>query len=472
MNNKNMYTISSIFEKIWELSPKLHLPESYSELLNLTKQLIELYNAEGRLDENPFSPTTKRKLSLPVAEINDLLKSSTCIVTGGLGCVGSSLLNKLLDFQISKIIVIDKKPFNDKANTSNNRVEYIQADICNSDELNEIFATYQPEFVFHTAAQRDPGFAENHIFDAVNINVIGTWNLAKACENTPSVKQCVFSSTGKSSRYYTDEVYSATKKICELIFDTYARRSDVLYSIVRFTHILDNSLMDIEFQNARNADHLSLHSPGKYVTAQNVQEAADLMLNALLHSTTGKANFLIVRNLEWPVESLEVALYYIKEAGSFIPVIFRGNPPGYSEKFFRGQMDWSHPQELNLLINVYECKDKSYNEEGDIIISHVCPVDEKILLDSLIRIQNTEGENCSKVRLLTELKILVRAALKKVDKRVTFKILEWGLKPQYLKAEGTTIAHYGPTVSLLIESLEDSEYSEQIKDLIVEKNIS
>mgnify|MGYP003513071679 FL=1 len=46
-----------------------------------------------------------------------------------------------------------------------------------------------------------------------------------------------------------------------------------------------------------------------------------------------------------------MALYYIKVSGREIPVIFMGNPIGYTEKFFRGQMDWSNPQDLNLLIN-------------------------------------------------------------------------------------------------------------------------
>src|SRR5690606_4191987 len=113
------------------------------------------------------------------------------------------------------------------------------------------------------------------------------------------------SSTGKASRYFTEEVYACSKKICENILDLYARKGRVKYGMVRFTHMLDNSLMNAELKKfAETGDLVAIHSPGKYVTAQNKEEAASLMLNALLYAEAGRSNFLLVRNLEWPVESL------------------------------------------------------------------------------------------------------------------------------------------------------------------------
>ena len=465
MNNATHLLISSIYEKIWELSPNYKLPDSYSNLQELTKQLIDLYNLEGRLDENPFSSTEQRVLSLPVSSLNELIKSSTILVTGGLGCVGSSLVKQLLNFDVDKIIIVDKQSSNDKIINNNNRLVNIKADICEVDILNTIFETYQPDFVFHTAAQRDPGYAEHHIAETVQVNITGTLNVLNACEKSNSVKQCVFSSTGKASRYFTNEVYAATKKICEHLFDTYARQSDILYSMVRFTHILDNSLMNNELQKTKDKDHLAIHSPGKYVTAQNALEAANLLLNALLSAEKKQSNFLIVRHLEWPVESLEVALYYIKIAERPIPVIFKGNPMGYCEKFFRGQMDWSNPQELNLLINVYEQKNRTYNKDGDIIISSILPVEKCVLQNALLKIQNATGEAEIKDVLMAELKNIVRSSFANANRQDTLNILEWGLEPKHMITEGTTIADYGPTISLLIESLDGNYATENSANL-------
>lgn len=461
--------VKSIYEKIWELSPRLADSTSYAILQNLTKQLINIFNEQGRLDENPFSSTAKRKVSLPVDQIKDLLKNKTCLVTGGLGCVGAKLVEKLLFLGAKKIVVVDNRVSNTE--TDNDRLIYVQADICDFDELNNIFNLCNPEFVFHTAAQRDPGYAESHILPTVQTNVIGTWNVVKACENSSSVIQCVFSSTGKASRYYTSEVYAASKKICEYIFDTYARHSAKLYSLVRFTHIIDNSLMNMEMMSAANGHSVGIHSPGKYVTAQNASEAVNLLLNALVNSQAGRSNFLIVSHLEWPVESLEVALYYVKQTGKRIPIFFKGNPKGYCEKLFRGQMDWSDPDGLNLLINVYENRQRKFNKEGDIIISRIISTDKNVLVNALNNIKNAEGEYECGQRLFSELRNIVKASLSNVEKSDTVKILEWGLKPQYLAAEGTNIADYEPLVSILVESLEDTEYLEKVEDLVYVRKV-
>ena len=452
--------LNKVYEKIWELSPCHHLPGIYEKLQELTAELIKSYTEAGRLDEDPFSSTEKRTLSLPHDQISALLNSATCLVTGGLGCVGSCLVNKLAALGASKIIVLDKLSPTPEVREQNSKIFYIQADICDRESLYAIFNEYQPHLVFHTAAQRNPGYAESHVAETVDTNIFGTLNIVKACENTGSVQQCVFSSTGKASRYYTDEIYAATKKIDEYIFDTYSRNSKIRYSFVRFTHILDNSLMNMELKEQRKTRYIAIHSPGKYVTAQNVSEAASLLLNALLTSSLNQCNFLVVRHLEWPVESLEMALYHIKEGGRSLPVIFKGNPRGYCEKFFRGQMDWSCPEELNLLINVYENKYKTYNEEGDVIISKSIPVSRLLLEQVLAEISNAAGESMTRERLAAGLKSLVQEMLQHTDQHDTLNILHWGLHPQHLAAEGTTMNDYSPTVNLLLESLADTDVQE------------
>jgi FlaA1/EpsC-like NDP-sugar epimerase len=333
-------------------------------------------------------------------------------------------------------------------------VIFIQCDILEVDKLNSIFGRFQPQFVFHTAAQRDPGLSEKQAELALKTNILGTLNTMQACEGVGTVKQVVFSSTGKASRYYTNEVYAASKKICEFIMSSFARKGTARYSMVRFTHILDNSLMDIGLrQMAYENDYVAVHSPGKYVTAQNIGEAADLMLNALVYSSDQQSNFLIVRNLEWPVESLEIALYYIKQSNRNIPIIFTGCPTGYIEKFFRGQLDWSMPQELNLLINVYENKRRTVNEAGDILISSIDPCSDEQLYSCIEKIRAARGDMESKNELLHALKVLVGDSFKNVDKEDTTRIIRWGTDPRHLELEESNLADFKDILTLLYDSL-------------------
>ena len=441
-----------IIKKIWTLSPLVEVRESYQELLQLTDELIRVYDLQNRLSHDPFDSTRARIVSLPFDRINNELKGSTCIVTGGYGCVGTILVNELLKFDVKTIIILDNK--NNTEFSSSSKVNSINCDVRDLERVLDIFSFYKPNFVFHTAAQRDPGFAENNIVETVSTNVTGTLNIVKACEATGSVKQMVFSSTGKASRYFTEEVYAATKKICEFILDTYARESVVRYSMVRFTHILDNSLMNAELKNAsENDSYVAVHSPGKYVTAQNAKEAAYLMLNALVYSTMKQCNFLLVRYLEWPVESLEMALFHIKQTGRHIPVAFVGNPIGYCEKFFRGQMDWSKPDDLNLLINVYEQKYRQLNADEDIIISRVCPTQSTTLARVVDSIDQTKGEAQMKSAVIDGLKELVKGSLKMVNNAETINILRWGLDPGFLEMENKRVDDFDILVPLLKESL-------------------
>jgi NADP-dependent 3-hydroxy acid dehydrogenase YdfG len=455
-----------IHKRIWDLSPLFQKTDSYNELNRLTKELISIYDAQGRISIDPFSPTRERTLSQPFEKISHILSGTTCMVTGGLGCVGSNLVNELLKFDVKHIVIFDKSAESEYRIESDPSIIVVRGDIRDSQAVHDTFTEYKPDIVFHTAAQRDPGYAESHIEETVTTNVLGTLNIVKACEYTGSVKQCIFSSTGKASRYFTEEVYAGTKKMCENILDLYAKEGRVKYSMVRFTHMLDNSLMNEQLRmNSEQKDHVAVHSPGKYVTAQNKKEAASLLLNALIYSQAHQCNFLLVRNLEWPVESLEMALYYIQKSSRDIPVVFVGNPLGYTEKFFRGQMDWSDPSELNLLINVYENKFRALNAEEDIVISHICSSSKSVIEKAVCRLEKVKGETETKRYLVQGLKEIVEDSLMKVDKRDTVNILNWGLQQKYLDIEKAKISDYGAVIPMLFDSLVGTAYYKEVVNL-------
>ena len=459
--------IEDLYQRIWKLSGRAAQPGAYAELVSLTEELIAAYDQQGRLSEDPFYPTRLRSLSLPDG-ISGIMKDRVCLVTGGSGCVGTTLLQQILAFEVTKVVVVDLKPVPPGINDS--RIVFEQCDVRDDKRLREVFARHKPEYVFHTAAQRDPGYAESHIYETISTNVTGTFNVAEACEATSSVKHCAFSSTGKSSRYFTEEVYAGTKKMCEYILDMFSRRGRVRYCMVRFTHILDNSLMNQQLMNqAEHDNYISVHCPGKFVTAQNVGEAAQLLLNTLCYSESGHCNFLLVRNLEWPVESLEMALYYIKRSGRKIPVIFMGNPVGYTEKFFRGQMDWSNPQELNLLINVYEQRYRKYNEGNDIIISHIAPVSDDLVASVIRPIFAAKCEQDSFAAMKDALRAIVEDSLQRVNKDDTVNILNWGLQQKYLDAEKSKMTDYGPIIPMMFASLRKSAHYKAVEGLLLQK---
>ena len=52
-----------LYKKIWDLAPNAHDVEAYHHLNQLTQKLIQIYDAQGRLTEDPFASTSERTLS-------------------------------------------------------------------------------------------------------------------------------------------------------------------------------------------------------------------------------------------------------------------------------------------------------------------------------------------------------------------------------------------------------------------------
>jgi nucleoside-diphosphate-sugar epimerase len=465
-----------LFDSIWKLSKESEYRQNRQKLTELTEELIQLYEGQGRLSDNPLTPSRERSLSLPLDRVAPVIKNKICLITGGLGCVGSALIKELVKFDPKLIVIVDIRDIGEKVYQVplNEKIVYEKCSILDFPAISGLFDAYQPQIVFHTAAQRDPGLAESQISLSVKTNVLGTWNLLSKVKQSSSVEQFVFSSTGKASRYYTKEIYSASKKICEMLVDLFSKSCPQKYfSMVRFTHIVDNSLMDIELSTmAKNGEFVAIHSPGKYVTAQNVKEAAYLMLNGLIYAEREKSKILLVKNLEWPVESLEVALYYLKMSKRKIPIVFIGNPKGYGEKFFRGQFDWSYPGDLNLLLNVYENRTKEINEAKDIIISSIIPFESSDLLTLVELLQEENSDSRIKEVLIEGLRKLFIGSLEKVDKGVTLEILKWGIDPKFLLADKINISDFGEMVSLMINSLTDTVFFDELEELTDQSSFS
>src|SRR5687767_3215144 len=140
--------VDEIYKKIWELSPHVQTHESYLELVRLTHELIKLFDKQGRLNSDPFSPTRERTINLPREIIYKELKGSICVVTGGLGCVGSILVTELLKFDVKAVIILDINQENDSFKNTQ-KVINLYCDIRNSHDVGEIFLQYHPDYVFH-----------------------------------------------------------------------------------------------------------------------------------------------------------------------------------------------------------------------------------------------------------------------------------------------------------------------------------
>jgi nucleoside-diphosphate-sugar epimerase len=472
-------TGSEIIRQIQQLvppgSPEPQDPKILAQLQQLTQALIRDYEDSGRLQGDPFNEAWTRPLYLYEAEVRSQLHGKTVLVTGGEGCVGHQLIQKLVNLGAERVISVDNARCIDGtapapiAGIAPNVTLYA-IDVRDYDALKRVFEIEKPDLVFHLAAIRIPGVAEKIILTTVTTNIFGTQNIIQLCEEF-NVEQCIFSSTGKASRYWTGEVYAASKKVCEWLFAHAAQTGKVRYGMVRFTHMLDNSSMIEQITSkVKQGRPINIHAPERYVAGQNVGEAVHLLLNSLILSQTKQLIFVLVRNLGWPTESLEVALHMIQQSGKNLPIYFQGIPVGYEEPFFLGQVDWSKQTEINTLINALETwYDSSISSSGDMIVASTIPFSSAVLTQQLadLRIlaadlQTPQSE--IKQKLAEVVWQVSKSSMLLATPQQLLQILQWGMNlKQYQRGE-FSLAPYKPFIELVVQSLYDRLSVQVLKD--------
>ncbi len=463
-------TCSEIIQSIQALVPVgSPVPDSeplLTELRSLTQALIREYQASGRLQDDPFKDVWNRPLALYKDEVCQKLQGKTILVTGGEGFVGSFLIGKLLELGVKRVVSADNARCKNGAEAqpipgAAANVCLYAVDVRDYNGLQQVFATEQPDIVFHLAAIRIPGEAEKIVLETVTTNIFGTQNIIRLCEEF-QVEQCIFSSTGKASRYWTAEVYAATKKVNEWLFAHATQTGNVQYGMVRFTHMLNNSSMYEQISGkVEQGCPINIHAPERYVVGQNVGEAAHLLLNALVFSERDRLRFILVRNLGWPTESLEVALYKILESGKNLPIYFQGTPLGYGESFFLGQVDWNHQTEINTLINALETEHSSaISTTGEMIVSEIIPFSSETLFAELGALKelcndSTAVDKDVKWRLAELVNQVSLTAFRQASVKRCLEILRWGLNLRLYERGEYALTPYEPFIELVVRSLSD-----------------
>ncbi|MEG4321206.1 polysaccharide biosynthesis protein [Microcoleus sp. Aus8_D1] len=455
--------INRIQQLVPQGSPEPQNPEILAALQTLTAQLIAAYQADGQLDREPFTDVRDRSIHLYASAVSSKIKGKTILVTGGEGCVGGFLIEKLIELGATKIISADNARCQNPEETlphfnKEGAVTFYAADIRNLEALKHIFEVEKPEIVFHLAAQRQPGLAEIKIRETVTTSLLGCKHVIQLSEEY-GVEDCIFSSTGKTSRYFTTEVYAASKKFAEWQFAKAAQAGNVTYGMVRFTHMLENSLFCEQMsKKVEQSKIVNVHAPHRYVTAQNLVEAVHLLLNSLVVSVPGKLKFVAVSNLGWPTETLEVALYKILESGKNLPIYFQGLLPGYEEPFFLGQFDWSNPTDIHLLINVLEDPLRIVDDAGDMVTVELAPFSLRVLDRQVSNLENLIStpdlpEVEIKHALVAAEKEVIASSFAWSSPQELLKILQWGVNPKKLQGYGTEIADYSEIVELLLQGI-------------------
>ena len=254
-------------------------------------------------------------------ELAEFVAGKTIMVTGGGGTIGSELCRQIIANNPGKLLVIDiyengayefqmeLKRYYPEAD-----IEVLIASVRDYDRLEDIFRKYRPDVVYHAAAHKHVPLMEFSPNEAVKNNCKGTLNMVRLADQY-KVKRFVLISTDKAVR--PTNVMGATKRICEMIVQTYSRMSDTEFVAVRFGNVLgsNGSVIPLFLRQIAAGGPVTLTHREITRFFMTVSEAVSLVLQAGLLAKGGE---IFVLDMGQPVKIYDLAVNLIKMKG-YVP---------------------------------------------------------------------------------------------------------------------------------------------------------
>ena len=289
------------------------LPAIASSLTSSLSQTVREVNYEDLLGRDA--------VVIENPELASFVAGKTIMVTGGGGTIGSELCRQIIANNPGKLLVIDiyengayELQMELKRYYPDADVEVLIASVRDYDRMENIFSTYKPDIIYHAAAHKHVPLMEYSPNEAVKNNCKGTLNMAKLADKY-NVRRFVLISTDKAVR--PTNVMGATKRICEMIVQTYNRKSDTEFVAVRFGNVLgsNGSVIPLFLKQIEAGGPVTLTHKEITRFFMTIPEAVSLVLKAGLMAKGGE---IFVLDMGQPVKIYDLAVNLIKMKG-YVP---------------------------------------------------------------------------------------------------------------------------------------------------------
>lgn len=263
------------------------------------------------------------------------VQNKVVLVTGGGGSIGSELCRQIAAHKPSQLIVFDIYENNAydlqqelKENFPELKLTVLIGSVRNTNRINSVFETYHPDIVYHAAAHKHVPLMEDSPNEAVKNNVFGTWKTAMAAAENHAQK-FVMISTDKAVN--PTNIMGASKRICEMIVQTFNRHYETEFVAVRFGNVLgsNGSVIPLFKKQIAAGGPVTVTHPDIIRYFMTIPEAVSLVLQAGAYAKGGE---IFVLDMGEPVKILDLAKNLIRLSGyrvdEDIKIVFTGLRPG------------------------------------------------------------------------------------------------------------------------------------------------
>lgn len=325
----NTQTRKEILDICKESGCKLRTLPGIYQLINgdVSVSKLKEVEIEDLLGRDPIEINTE--------EVLNYVSGKVVLVTGGGGSIGSELCRQIAGHHPKQLVIVDIY----ENNAYDIQQELIRkhpelnlqvliASVRNTARINDIFATYRPNIVFHAAAHKHVPLMEVSPNEAIKNNVMGTYKTAKAADKYGAEK-FVLISTDKAVN--PTNVMGASKRICEMVIQMMNQKSETNFVAVRFGNVLgsNGSVIPLFKKQIAEGGPVTVTDPRIIRYFMTIPEAVSLVLQAGAYARGGE---IFVLDMGKPVKILDLATNLIKlsgyKVGEDIEIEFTGLRPG------------------------------------------------------------------------------------------------------------------------------------------------
>ena len=273
-------------------------------------------------------------IKIKLDSVMDYVSGKTVLVTGG-GSIGSELCRQIAEHSPHKLIIFDIYENNAYAIQNELQRTHPEVDVKvligsvrDSKRLDAVFSRYHPNIVYHAAAHKHVPLMEDNPNEAVKNNVFGTLKTVRTADKF-GVERFVLISTDKAVN--PTNVMGATKRICEMIVQTYNKHSETEFVAVRFGNVLgsNGSVIPLFKDQIANGGPVTVTHKDIIRYFMTIPEAVSLVLQA---GASARGGEIFVLDMGEPVKIVDLAENIIRLSGytpyKDIDIKFTGLRPG------------------------------------------------------------------------------------------------------------------------------------------------
>ena len=217
-------------------------------------------------------------------------KNKRILITGGTGSFGSTLLSKLINYNLKEIIIFsrdEKKQDDLRLKYLNNKIKFIIGDVREFESINK--AMDNVDYVFHAAALKQVPSGEFFPMETYKTNVIGTENSINAAIKN-KVKKFILLSTDKA--VYPINAMGMSKALAEKLLQAKSRTSkkkETIMCITRYGNVMGSraSVIPRFYNLIKKNKNIDLTDKRMTRFMMSLEDSINLVFEALIKGKQG-----------------------------------------------------------------------------------------------------------------------------------------------------------------------------------------